>query len=132
MIDPERLPWTRGNHCLNFNESSKNGIFFPAELVLRYDNCFNKTIEYRKLTQSEPSLFGRKFLNNPHSKQKFVIVMWDTCFASSDPKRNVNFRPQSFCENGYTQFERPAVFDERLVENGWEKKSRLLTSLKKK
>ena len=59
--------------------------------------------------------------------------MWDTFFAIWNPKRNVNFRRQSlFCENGYTQFERPAVFDERLVENGWEKKSRLLTSLKKK
>ena len=32
----------------------------------------------------------------------------------------------------YTQFERPAVFDERLVENGWEKKSRLFKRLKKK
>ena len=53
-------------------------------------------------------------------------------FRYLGPQRNVNFRRQSlFCENGYTQFERPAVFDERLVENGWEKKSRLLKRLKK-
>ena len=56
-----------------------------GDKILKYNFIFHETFplaswisleqDYRKLTQSELSLFGRKILNNSLSKQKFVIVM---------------------------------------------------------